>query len=396
MRLKINIDRIMRPSGIAIFAITLSICAWLFPDFGLLRKGFTVAEHPDLASSFILFSWYLLIFSSFRVGQEMGASFAASRRSTNNIPPLSSQAMYLVFTALSAIGVAATFFRIFHTLPFQQAVLYISLGQANRLKNTLYDDYSAGILSLRYLVLYSASLSIYRIVKFRKLSLLSIVNLVLLAMTALLSSRLILVATVLTSAFLLNYAKKSIRISPARIGIFACILFAILSLLNSSRNGNFYAERNLSFTEASISEMITYLGAPFQAAVGAAKRTDDIVGGRSDTYRDFVNVEESLNTNSAFVQLHEQMGYLSWIYIGALCCFMGFMFSWLTSYGKTAFLLPCGAILYASAELWRVDLFQQGIFITWFVAGLSVPGTLLLLSSLRHDENSRRLPAIPQ
>ncbi|MGA7316194.1 MAG: hypothetical protein WBX22_19745, partial [Silvibacterium sp.] len=235
MKLTINITGVARPSSIAVFAVVLSLCAWLFPDFGVLRKGFTVAEHPNLISAFILFSWYLLIFVSLSLGQKLGASLATPQPGKSNIPPFDSPTVYWIFTILSTIGVISTYFRIFHTLSFLQAVLYISLGQANRLKGTLYDEYNAGILSLRYLVLYSASLAIYRVVRFRKLSLLSVVNIALLAMTALLSSRLILIATVLVSAFLLNYGKKSIKISMAKLGVFAGIFFAILSFLNSSR-----------------------------------------------------------------------------------------------------------------------------------------------------------------
>ena len=276
-------------------------------------------------------------------------------------------------------GTVSTFFRIFHTLPFVQAVLYIYLGQANRLKNTLYEDYRAGLFSLRYLVLYSASLAIYRIVKFRKLSFLSIVNILLLAATVLISSRLLLIATLLISVFLLTYGRRSIKIDLVRLGVTALVLFAILSILNSSRNSNFYARRNLSFTQASISEIITYLGAPFQVALGAARATDEVAAGKPDSYREYIDIEESLTTNSAFVQLHEQMGYFSWLYISAVCCVMGFMFTWLSSFGKTALLLPCGAILYGSAELWRLDLFQQGIFIVWFFMGIAVPTVFAIL-----------------
>ena len=383
MKLRINIAGINRPSGIAMFALALSLCAWLCPDFGVLRKGFSVPEHPDLISVFILFSWYLLIFVSLIIGQRLGGFFAARRLETRNIPPLDSLSVYWTFTILGAIGTVSTLFRIFHTLPFVQAVLYIYLGQANRLKNTLYEDYSAGFFSLRYLVLYSASLAIYRIVKFRKLSLLSIVNILLLAATVLVSSRLILIATLLVSAFLLTYGRRSIKIDPVRLGVTAVVLFAILSILNSSRNSIFYASRNLSFTQASISEIVTYLGSPFQVALGAARTTDEITAGKLDSYREYIDVEESLTTNSAFVQLHEQMGYFSWLYIAAVCCVMGFMFMWLSSLGKTAFLLPCGAILYGSAELWRLDLFQQGIFIVWFVMGIAVPGVFLLFGK-RH------------
>lgn len=383
MALKLNINPVMKPSGIALFAVTLSFCAWLCPDFGVLRKGFDTPEQPSLLSSFILFSWYLLIFTSFVLGQRLGAAFAKPRREAINLPRLESRPVYLAFTILAAIGTVSTLLRIFRALPFLQAAIYIYLGQANRLKNTLYDDYSAGILSLRYLVLYSASLAIYRTVKFRRLSLLAIANIVLLGATVLISSRLILIATLVVSAFLITCGKRHIRISPVKLGICVAAFFFILSVLNSSRNSNFYTQHNQTFGEAGISEIITYLGSPFNVALGAASRTGEITIGRTDLYREYIDIEPLLTTNSAFVQLHETMGYTAWAYVSIVCCFMGFMFSWLSSFGRTSFLLPCGAILYGSAELWRIDLFRQGIFIVWFVAGIGVPAILLLFGKRR-------------
>lgn len=388
MKLKINIAGITRPAGIALFAVTLSFCAWLCPDFGVLRKGFSAAEDPGLITWFILFSWYLLIFTSLSLGQALGASFSRPQRERIHIPSLDSVGVYRIFTILAAIGTISTLFRIFSTLPLLQALLYIYLGQANRLKVTLYENYSAGLFSLRYLILYSASLAIYRIIRFRKLSPLNLVNIVLLGLTVLISSRLILIATLILSAFLLTYGKRSIKIGLAKLAVAAIILFAVLSVLNSSRNSRFYAARNLSFTEASVSEIVTYLGAPFHVSLGAARRTDEITAGTTDLYRDYIDVEEELTTNSAFVQLHEQMGYVSWIYISVICCFMGFMFCRLASFGRTSFLLPCGAILYSSAELWRLDLFQQGIFIVWFVAGIGVPACFAILSKRSIDLES--------
>jgi hypothetical protein len=102
-----------------------------------------------------------------------------------------------------------------------------------------------------------------------------------------------------------------------------------------------------------------------------------LVAGGGETYRNYVDVEENLNTNSAFTLLHEEMGYASWPYIATICLFMGFVFEYLASFGKTVFLLPCGIILYGSAELWRLDLFHQGIFIVWFVSGIGLPVFLM-------------------
>jgi hypothetical protein len=383
MKLRIPIARITRPSGIALFAVLLSFFAWLCPDFDVLRKGFTVGEQPGILTSFILFSWYLLIFTSLVLGQRLGVAFSAKRRVAVNIPPLDSLFIYRSFTVLAAIGTIWTFLRIFQTLPLLQAAIYIYLGQGNRLKTTLYEGYSAGLLSLRYLVLYSASLAIYRTVKFRKISFLAIANMFLLGTTALISSRLILIATVVVSIFLLTWGKRTIRLSLVKMAVFATLLFVALSILNSSRNKNFYDRRNLSFTESSVSEIVTYLGSPFNVALGAANRTSEITGGPPDLYRQYIDVEDVLTTNSAFVELHEQFGYLAWPYIGVVCCFMGFMFSWLSSFGRTSLLLPCGAILYGAAELWRLDLYREGIFIVWFIAGIGIPGVLLLFAKRR-------------
>lgn len=391
MKLKIPIAPITRPSGMAIFAATLSFCAWLCPDFGVLRKGFTVAEQPGLLACFILFSWYLLIFTSFVLGQRLGAAFSARRRIVTNIPALDSLHIYRLFTLLSAIGTVYTFLKIFTALPLLQAAVYLYLGQGNRLKNTLYEGYSAGIPSLRYLVLYSASLAIYRTVKFRKVTFLNIANIFMLGAGALISSRLILIATLVVSMFLLTYGKQKIQLNLVKAAVFGTLLFVVLSFINSSRNKNFYDQRNLSFTQASVSEIVTYLGSPFNVALGDARAIDVITPGRTDLYRQYVDVEQLLTTNSAFVELHERIGNLAWPYIAVVCCSMGFAFSWLSSFGKTSLLLPCGAILYGAAELWRLDLFRQGIFIVWLVVGISVPGFLAIFGKHRLTQRSNKV-----
>jgi hypothetical protein len=197
--------------------------------------------------------------------------------------------------------------------------------------------------------------------------------LMLVAAALLLGSRLILVAALLTVAFLIGFDKRSIRISFSKWIIFATVLFLILSVLNFSRNADYYERNNLSFGLAGVSEILAYLGAPFQAAIASAPVTDQLVAGGDRTFREYADVEINLNTDSAFVHLQEQMGYVGWAYISAICLFMGFVFEALASLGKTFFLLPCGAILYGSAELWRLDLFHQGIFIVWFVLGIGLP-----------------------
>jgi len=118
-------------------------------------------------------------------------------------------------------------------------------------------------------------------------------------------------------------------------------------------------------------------------AVGAAKVSDKLAGFGGDEYRDWTDIDYNLNTNSAFALLLQQMGYWSWPYFALVCLVMGFAFRAMESLGRTVFLLPCGAILYGSAEVWRLDLFQQGAFIIWFAIGVGLPGTLLFLRRVR-------------
>jgi hypothetical protein len=207
-------------------------------------------------------------------------------------------------------------------------------------------------------------------------------NVVLLCIsTFLLGSRLIFVATLLIVFLLLTFNRNTIRISISKTIVVLTVVFLLLSVANYLRNKNYYDTNRLSFAAAGVSEILAYLGSPFQAAIGSAPVIDQLAAGGDQTYRNYVDEEIVLNTNSAFVHLHEQYGFLGWLYIGLVCLFMGFLFQLLLSFGKTILLLPAGAILYASAELWRLDLFHQGIFIVWIVIGLGLP---LLLITTKH------------
>ena len=72
--MKIPVYLLTRPSNIVIFAATLSIGAWAFPSFGVLRKGFEKAATLDPVSILVLAAWYVLIFVCFRVGEFFGTT----------------------------------------------------------------------------------------------------------------------------------------------------------------------------------------------------------------------------------------------------------------------------------------------------------------------------------
>lgn len=375
---------ILRPSVVSMTAMFGSLAAWLFPSFGVLRKGFNNPARLDFGAFVVLACWYMLIFMSFSIGEKAGRLMVLQKKAPRgNLFDLDSNFVYGAFTLLTTIGIASTVFSIFRSLSLQQALVFIALGQANSLKEALYENYSVGVVSLRYLVLYSASIALYRIIRFKSYSAINIFNIVMLGVsTLLLGSRLIFIATLLTATLILTLGKSMVRISITKTIALVTSLFLILGVANFARNKDYYERNRLTFVEAGVSEIIAYLGSPFQVAVGSAAVTEQLAAGGNDTYRNYVDEETNLNTNSAFVHLHEQIGYASWVYISGICLFMGFVFEALRSLGRTIFLLPCGAILYGSAELWRLDLFRQGIFIVWFVIGIGLPAFLMVCQRL--------------
>jgi hypothetical protein len=384
MKITLPVRAILKPSSLSMIAVFASFAAWLCPTFGVLHKGFDNPSKLDFPSAVVLLSWYLLIFTSFVVGQKAGGLAVFQKNCLNDkLFDLESNSIYYILTLIGGIGLAAMLFGIFRSLSLQEAILQISLGQTNTLKEALYEDYSIGVVSLRYVILFPSSLALYRIIRSKDYSPINLLNVLMLAVLAFLSFRLILIAVLVTTLFLLNYGRRSVRVNPLKILSFAALIFVILSALNISRNAAYYyGQLNLSFGVAGINEVIAYLSTPFQAAIALARYTDQLAAGGVDAYRNYVVLDINYMTNSAFVHLNEQLGPWAWLYIATICSFMGFVFEALASLGKTVFLLPCGAILYGSAELWRLDLFHQGGFIVWFVIGIGVPAIFLLARNL--------------
>ena len=119
----------------ALFAVLLSCCGWLCPDFGILRKGFTVPEQPGPLAWFILVSWYVLVFVSLSLGQRLGVLFTGER-SGHGLPPLDP----LEFVRTIAVA------RI--TMP--RAVVRLSAGREDMSEETQALCFLAGANSIFY------------------------------------------------------------------------------------------------------------------------------------------------------------------------------------------------------------------------------------------------------
>ena len=373
MRIKLPLRYILNPSTVVFLTALMSAIAWSIPDYDIFRKGFTNRVDLSFYSFFIIFSWYIFICCFFYLGQRIGAVASSIIHVDSTVFDINNFKYLYLYSFLATVGVIFTYYKILSDLPLALIFQCILNNQANQIKESLYNNYSAGIMSLRYLVVFSSSLAASQYFKRKKFSTLLILNMLLLISVTFISARLLLVATLLNTIFITSYFKKNLQLKIFKGAFIILFFFFVLSILNFTRNADYYEMRGLSFWGAGLSEIITYLGAPFQVSIRSAEVIDNVTNVPAGTYRFYVDIESNLTTNSSFVHLHEQLGYAAWLYISVLSLFFGFLFSFFVGFGRTIFMLSSGAILYAAAELWRLNLFQQGIFITWFVCSISLP-----------------------
>src|SRR5215472_7621231 len=106
MNIPLSPRTVLKPSIISMAAVTASFAAWLFPSFGVLRKGFESPAHLDVGAFVVLACWYLLIFVSFIVGEQLGAFlFLRTRAPESPWFSLESNVLYCAFTVLTTIGI---------------------------------------------------------------------------------------------------------------------------------------------------------------------------------------------------------------------------------------------------------------------------------------------------
>lgn len=357
------------PSTLALLMVGLSGIAWLFPPNIGIDLGYTEPYEMGAQNFTILFFWYFLLYCSLRLGEVFGKKLSRHFKLRLLIPSVNNKHLLFIYTLLAAVGILAMFVKIYSSMSFSEVLNLILSGLANEIKDKFLEDYSAGLTSLRYLVLYSATLSINQYMLSNKIDKYLIINLVMLILEiVVLGHRMMIVAFVLSTLFIIYERKQWIHIKlfNSVLGLLYFFgIFIALSLVNFTRNSGYYEEyHGLGFFGAGVSAILAYLATPFQVSVGSADNISKIVSGGVEAYRDVVDIAIYFNTNSAFVQLHEWLGFWAWPYLMMISISFGLIFTYLRSYKNSAFLLPCVAILYASAELWRLNLFSQGVFFT--------------------------------
>lgn len=360
------IKSLSTPYGITIFTVLLSFFAWLVPDFGILRKGFSKPFSPLSPGFFLALVWYITAILLSLISYSIAIKIKLSPAVFDRYVSLDSNRPYSILTLFASIGCLSSYLVILSGTGFNTIFYYITTGQANQLKYILYDEYSAGLLSLRYLAIQSCAMAIFRRFNLNLKSKLDILNIALLLSIVVISSRLSLIMMVFICLILFITHSEKIKIKLLKVLIGSIIFFVLLSTLSYSRNKGFYEAKGHGFWSAGISEIVTYLGTPFQGAV-AVGNNSGLISKLPENWTRYAYIEPSLSTNSAFLQLFQAYGWSSFLIMMATVSLFSFIVGFLKKQRNNYLYLSTLTILYAFAEFWRLYWFGTGIMITLVV-----------------------------
>lgn len=368
------------PHNLVIVTVAVSAAAWATPDIEGLRHGFYVRETPTLVGMAVLAAWYGSIVLMAALG------FTLGRRSGNTARyrvavPFQKPLTYRLFLVLAIVGIVATYYRVAQSLGLGGMLQSISRNTMNDLKSALYQNYSIGVFSLRYLAAICGGIGMWRILN-RSRSLVDFTAILCWIATAAITGRLSILWGTMTAItlWLAGIERVSFRTFAKFIGVGATALM-LLWILNYSRNANYYRAHGVdSFGMAGLSEAVAYLGSPFQVSLGVANHIGQALDGTPSA--ELVEWDHGLNADSAFENLVQNMSYWALPYILVTVFGYSLLSGFCFRMRGTWLFLGFPIIGYAFAEIWRLDFFRQGIFYTNTVVGLSVPVILARASGL--------------
>lgn len=362
------------PVFLVFLPTTLSFLAWLVPINWYGRNWLWQSSDATSAGNFILLVWLVGLAVSTSSGSYLGRALAPKKQA----PLRYTRQLGIWYWSTSSAafaGVLASYLKIASSGGASFVIETLKGGRANELKVVLYTDYGVGIYSLRYLTIIAGGVALFLLFKRSGPVLLHISNLVILILSAFLASRLSFIAAGIV--FLVLCARANVRINPIQIAILLGAAGVVLTLANTTRNINYYASIGLGNPiVASIAETLTYLAAPFQGALVAAEA---ITGDRSS---ENPGIDPALTTNSALLELTTSYGPLSLVIGLGTTLVLSATFILLFRSEQLSLVAGSGMIAYGLSEIWRLFLFNRGIFITVIVFSTVLPSLLAGLGKL--------------
>lgn len=401
------LKRVLHPAVIVVAVVALSAAAWLVPGESPELRGFGERATVSWGGIGILALYYLVGIGVIVLGVFVGRLIrpvpvldggigGATRRASFDTR------VYYILTVLSLIGVAYVVISAGGPAAFLDAIIHTN---ANVLKEAT--GGAPGMATLRYASAVAAPIGLHRALTQRRNYATAALNVLLLLTTAMVASRLSLIMATLIFVFLVAYRPVTVKFKAVWLTAGIVVLGGALVFFNYVRNAGYYAENGVGDPfSAAFFQGITYVGSPFQVALGVADGVannpalfdsptfapgmvfipsifrDDVAGAISGParYHDLVDIHFTLTTNSAFADTLIDYGILGLIFS------MGWLFVFAMAFGhfsryNTLMIAAAGGALYGFAELWRLLLFPQGIAI--FTAVVVVAAGLVAAASLR-------------
>jgi hypothetical protein len=349
------------PYFVIAFGLTLSFIAWLLPPFSSAGKGFVGAKTTGIELSYTFGVYATAIVASaigYHLGSPLGRKFAGNLQSDQI--SMRNDRNWTIYILIAVLGVGASLYKIISSMGIRGGLRTLASFNANAFKEILYDDYSAGVLSLRYVAILAAAVAVFRLLAFRECSIRSLASFACLGSVALISSRLSIVWSIGcgTMAYLIAGDRKGMR-SITRIEAIAgiVIFIAALGALTVSRTYGYYQEHGAeSFAEAIASEFQRYLAAPFHGSILSANYPE-----YGMTLNQHGGIDTGLTTNSALMELATSVGRWNSLALVLILTVSGFACGLIRQYSDTYLALLYGILQACHLEIWRLLMFQRGI-----------------------------------
>jgi hypothetical protein len=387
VRQHVGLETAVRPHTLLLAGAALSFVAWVIPWGGAIPphlRGFAHKEPWTLGGALFLLAWYAFFFLVALGGFVLGRRIPVLQRA-ERVPW---QSYYVFFSILAFVGTAYSYAYVVAKSPHALSEAFLH-HQFNAVRYAL--PYSSGVQTIRYASALAGGIAIFELGR-RHFRVIHVVNVLLLLAEAAIASRNSLIIAAIVVAGLAARHFRAAQVRPRAIvgGLLLglVVLFLALSLLNYSRNADFYRSNGVTDPLVmNVIEMVRYVGIPFQAAAGVSnhvsswpvapasagpgvrvfllptyvsKSVPKSVGDGEIRFEKVVHIPASQTTNSVLALTYGVFGALAFVVLGFAVLVAGVIAGHASRYRSYLFLASL-VVAYCLAEWWRTYVLNQGI-----------------------------------
>ena len=368
-----SVDILLKPHWIVLISFLASAFCWFIPEEVGLYQGYEEAQSVSIMALIFILAWYffIVLFSFF--GFQLGQKFPVIQE-FNRYVPIQRSTVYYLYSLIAWIGLFYTVYVTLRVLGVSGFILSVVQFSTNKIAHAIYEDYAVGIFSLRYVIVLSFGWALYRVISRNRVHWINVINIALFILyIAFFGRRLQLICSILVFMTLINRTGNMFeKISFQRLLFFGVFGFLLLSVATLLRNYSGYAGMGYENPLiAVVTNVVSYLAAPFQASLGVGNHVLDAFSGQD--YRLYTDVDKSLTANSAFADMITKQGPVAIFKVVFWAFGFGYVGGWFYKNKHNYLYTGYPIVLYAFAELWRIDLFTKGIFFTLLLVATMIP-----------------------